>query len=310
MGNAARTRARAQVRTTANTGTSTKGRGARQKVAARRAADRAAEVRKRLLVAGGCVGVVIAVVATLIAVKLSQAPVRSAPPAGARTTAQVQRQVASVPAATFNAIGTGTATGLKAITGQPALTIDGKPELLYMGGEYCPFCAAERWALAAAVSRFGTLSGVSLIHSSPTDVYANTPTLSFAKASYSSKYLAFVPVEWFGEATDPSTPFGHAYLQRPTAQQQALFARYGGSSIPFVDIGNRYILPQVQYLPSALAGLTWTQVATAMRDPSSAVARNIDGAANMITAAICGLTNGQPGAVCHSAGVNAATGSI
>lgn len=177
-----------------------------------------------------------------------------------------------------------------------------------MGGQYCPFCAAERWALAAAVSRFGTLSGLSLIHSSPADVNPGTPALSFENARYRSRYLAFVPVEWFGEAADPSTPFGHAYLQQPTAQQQALFARYGGSSIPFVDIGNCYLLPQVQYDPSALAGLSWTQVAAAMHDPSSATARDIDGAANVITAAICGLTHGQPGGVCQSVGVKAAAG--
>jgi hypothetical protein len=253
---------------------------------------------------------VLAVVATLIAVKLTQPPARSAPGAGAGTTAQVQQQVTSVPAVAYNTVGAGTATGLNTVTSQAALTMGGKPEVLYMGGEYCPFCAAERWVLAAAVSRFGTLSGLSLIHSSPTDVYPNTATLSFAKASYTSKYLAFVPVEWFGEATDPSTPFGHVYLQQPTAQQQALFAKYGSGSIPFVDIGNRYILPQVQYLPSALAGLTWTQVTAAMHDPSSPVAKDIDGAANIITAAICNLTNGQPGGVCQSAGVKAAAGSV
>jgi Domain of unknown function (DUF929) len=310
MGSAARTKAQAQARTAAKAGTNTKAENARQKLAARRAADRRSSVRRRLLLAGGSVAVVLALVGTLIAVKLSQSPARSAPPAGARTTAQVQQQVTSVPAATFDAVGAGTATGFKTLTGQPALTSDGKPELLYMGGEYCPYCAAERWALAAAVSRFGTLSGLSLIHSSPTDAYPSTPALSFATASYTSKYLAFVPVEWFGEAADPSTPFGHVYLQQPTAQQQALFARYGGGSVPFVDIGNRYILPQAQYLPSALAGLSWTQVAAAMRDPSSAVAKDIDGAANIITAAICSLTHGQPGSVCHSAGVQAAAGSI
>jgi Domain of unknown function (DUF929) len=310
MGNATRTRARGQARAAAKAPASAKPRNARQELAARRAAGRRARARKRLLLAGGSVAMVIALVATLIAVKLTQSPPRSAPAADAHTTVQVQQQVTSVPIATFNAVGAGTATGLDAVTGQPALTLDGKPEVLYMGGEYCPYCAAERWALAAALSRFGTLSGLSLIHSSPTDVYANTPTLSFARASYTSRHLAFVPVEWFGEATDPSTPFGHVYLQQPTPQEQALFARYGGGSIPFVDIGNRYILPQVQYLPSALAGLSWTQVAAAMRDPSDAVARDIDGAANIITAAICALTNGQPGSVCHSAGVQAAAGSI
>lgn len=299
MGNAARSR------TQANT-------SARQRLATRRETERKATARRRLWLAGGSVAMVLALVAVLIAVKLGQSPARpvAGQPAGSRIAAQVGQQVTSVPLAAFDAVGAGTATGFNAVAGQPALTSGGKPELLYMGGEYCPYCAAERWALAAAVSRFGTLSGLSLIHSSPTDTYASTPTLSFATARYTSNYLAFVPVEWFGEAADPSTPFGHAYLQQPTAQQQAVFARYGGNSLPFVDIGNRYVLPQVQYVPSALAGLTWTQVAAAMREPSSAQAKGIDGAANVITAAICNLTHGQPGGVCRAAGVKAAAGSL
>jgi hypothetical protein len=295
MGNAARTKTQT----------------ARERLAYSRAAQRKAEVRRRILLAGGSVAVVLALVGTLIAVKLGQSPAHpaTAPGADQATTAQVQRQVTTVPAAAFDTIGAGTAGGLKTVAGQPALTSGGKPELLYIGGQYCPFCAAERWALAAAVSRFGTLSGVGLIHSSPSDTDPSTPTLSFEHARYSSPYLAFDPVEWYGEAADPSTPFGHVYLQRPTAPQQALFARYGGGSIPFVDIGNRYLLPQVQYDPAALAGLSWTRVAAALHDPASPVARDIDGAANVITAAICTLTHGQPGGVCQSAGVKAAAGS-
>jgi hypothetical protein len=179
-----------------------------------------------------------------------------------------------------------------------------------MGGEYCPFCAAERWAIAAAVSRFGTLSGLHFIHSSPTDVYPSTPTLSFYKSRYTSKYLAFVPVEWYGEKPDPNTVTGHVYLQHPSPQQAALFARYARGSFPFVDIGNQYLVPGAQYLPAALAHLSWAQVAAAMRDPGSTVAKDIDGAANMITAAICKLTHGQPRDVCASAGVTAASRSL
>ena len=207
-------------------------------------------------------------------------------------------------------MGAGTATRLKAISGEPELTLDGKPEVLYMGGEYCPYCAAERWAVAAALDRFGVLSGTKFIHSSPTDVYPSTPTMSFYKSSYASKYVAFVPVEWYSEKPDSATPTGYAYLQRPTTGQAALFNRYAGGGFPFVDIGNRYVVSGVQYLPSALANMTWAQVAAAMRDPSSPVARDIDGAANMITAAICKLTHGQPASVCNSAGVRAAAGSI
>jgi hypothetical protein len=279
---------------------------ARQKIAAQQAAARRAERRRRLLVAGGSVAVVLALVAGLIVAKLAQSPAQASA-AAAVTDPAVARQVTSIPAATFDAVGAGTATGLKAVSGQPELRVDGKPELLYIGGKYCPFCAAERWAIAAAVSRFGKLSGLAFIHSSTTDVYPGTPTLSFEKARYTSRYLAFVPVEWYGEKTDPHTPFGHVYLQHPTRQQVALFDRYSGGSVPFVDIGNRYLVPQAQYLPADLAGLTWAQVAAAMRNPSSTLARDIDGAANKLTAAICTLTNGQPGTVCASAGVTAAS---
>ena len=280
---------------------------ARERVAAQRAAARRAEVRRRALTVGGAITVVLAVVAALIAVKLARSPERAVP---AATDAAVEQAISGIPAATFNTVGAGTATRLKAISGEPELTLDGKPEVLYMGGEYCPYCAAERWAVAAALDRFGVLSGTKFIHSSPTDVYPSTPTMSFYKSSYASKYVAFVPVEWYSEKPDSATPTGYAYLQRPTTEQAALFNRYAGGGFPFVDIGNRYVVSGVQYLPSALANMTWAQVAAAMRDPSSPVARDIDGAANMITAAICKLTHGQPASVCNSAGVRAAAGSI
>ena len=188
---------------------------------------------------------------------------------------------------------------------------DGKPEVLYIGGEFCPYCAAERWAIAAAMSRFGQLSGLHFIHSSPDDIYPSTPTLSFYRSGYASKYVSFVPVEWYGQAADPSTPLGHVYLQRPTAPEAALFtSKYGSGGIPFLDIANRYALPGVSYLPSALAGLSWSQVAHDMHDPSSSVAQDIDGAANILSAAICKVTGGQPGGVCRSAGVTKSSGSI
>jgi thiol-disulfide isomerase/thioredoxin len=278
---------------------------AREKLAASRAAaQQRAQVRRRLLLAGGSVAVVVLLVVAFVVVKLNQSP---AAPQAAQTDARVAAEMASVPASTLNAVGTGTSTGLKPLSGVSELTADGKPEVLYMGGEFCPWCAAERWALATALSRFGTLSGVSFIHSSPTD--GDIPTLTFYKSSYTSKYLTFTPVEWFGEADDPSTPFGHVYLQRPTAQEAALFARYANGSIPFLDIANRYLLPQAQYSPEDLSGLTWAQIAAAMQDPSSHVATDIDGAANKLTAAMCTLTHGQPGGVCTSAGVKAADGS-
>ena len=274
--------------------------GRQEKIAAQRAAARRAWVRRRILIAAGSIGLVVVLGIVIAIVRPGSSPSSSA----AGQDPAVAREVTSVPAAAFDSVGAGAASKLTAISGQP-LVAGGKPEVLYMGGEYCPFCAAERWALTAALSRFGTFTGLSFIHSSVSDVYPGTPTLTFYKSGYTSKYVSFVPVEWYGEAADASSPTGHALLQPPTATESAVFAAYADNSFPFVDIGNKYT-SGVQYNPGDLAGMSWAQVTAAMRDPSSSVAKDIDGAANVITAGICTLTHGQPGAVCSSAGVTAA----
>src|ERR1700748_114376 len=44
-------------------------------------------------------------------------------------------------------------------SGEP-LVEGGKPLVMFMGAEWCPFCATERWALVEATSRFGKWSGL------------------------------------------------------------------------------------------------------------------------------------------------------
>jgi hypothetical protein len=280
-------------------------RAARERIAAQHAAARRAERRRRGVIAGGSVVVVLAVLVVLIVVSRTRAPVKAGPPV---TSGALAAQVTGVPTAAFNAVGPGTAAALRAISKPPAeLILHGKPEILYMGGEYCPYCAAERWAITAAVSRFGRLAGLQFIHSAPDD--GDIATLSFYRSRFTSKYVAFVPVEVYGEARDPATPFGHVYLQRPTAAEASWFAQYAGGGIPFLDIANRYLLAGVSYQPSELAGLSWAQIAAAMHDPSSTLAVDIDGAANVLTAGICAATHGQPASVCGSSGVTRASRS-
>jgi hypothetical protein len=254
---------------------------ARQRLAAERAArKRRAQLRRRILMAGGSIAVVVVIVVAFIVAKMAS-PAATAQ--AARTDAQVARDVTTVPAAAYNSVGDGDAQAPKRVSGLPELKSGGKLEVLYMGGEYCPYCAAERWALAEALSRFGTLTGLSFIHSAPDD--GDIATMTFAHAHYTSTSVAFTPVEWFGEAADPSSSFGHVILQQPTSGQLALFDKYGNGGIPFIDIGNRYI-SSVQYSPTDLSGMTWAQISAAMRDPSSQVAKDIDGAANEIAADI------------------------
>ena len=57
-------------------------------------------------------------------------------------------------------------------------------------------------------------------------------------------------------------------------------------AVPFLDIGNQYILAGAQYDPQVLAGLSAAQIASQLGNSSSPVARAIDGSAQVIIAAI------------------------
>jgi Domain of unknown function (DUF929) len=290
----------------------------REKIAAQRAAARRAEQRRRILIASGSIIVVLAVVLTFVLIKLNSNSTPSASsasngPTGAALT-PVVNAVTSVPASTLDTVGAGSGYGvppsskIQTITGSPApLTADGKPEMLYMGAEYCPYCAAERWAMIVALSRFGTFSGLSTVHSSSSDVYPNTSTWTFVHATYSSPYLTFTPVEMQTNIPDSSNTPPYTTLQTPTAAQTALLVKYDAppyissqlaGSIPFMDFGNKYVNIGADYIPSVLTGLSWSQIATDLSNPNSSVAKAVDGTANYITAAICKMTGNQPASAC------------
>jgi hypothetical protein len=291
-------------------GTRLRQQSAKEKIAAQRAAARRAEIRMRALITAGSVLAVIAIVVAFVVIKVSRSNSPSSKSAGGVTgtalPASVIKNITSVPASTLNAVGTGSVLSFNpapiSAVSNTLLKSGGKPEMLYIGAEFCPYCAAERWGMAIALSRFGTFSPLHGIHSSSTDTDPNTPTLTFYKSTYTSKYLVFTPVE--------NETVGHALLQTPTAAQQALWNKYNPNSYPFVDIGNKYVIKAPSYDPQALAGLTWAQVAADLHNPASAPAQGADGTANLITAAICKVTGGQPGSVCNSAGVVKATGSL
>jgi len=284
----------------------------REKIAAQRAAERRAEQRRRILLASGAVVVVLAIVLTFVIVKLNSKPSSSSAqglsngPTGSALTAVVNK-VTSVPASTLDAVGSGSGvTGKPTTISGTTLMENGKPEMYYMGAEYCPYCAAERWAMIVALSRFGTFTGLATVHSAvangagTTEPDPNTPTWTFAHATYSSPYLTFTPDEIQTNIPDPSTGT-YTTLQAPTAAQQALVNKYDGSggAIPFIDFGNHYMISGVSYDPGVLAGLSWSTIATDLSNPNSAVAKAVDGTANYITAAICkGLTNNQPASAC------------
>ncbi len=274
----------------------------RDRIAAQRATQRRREVRNRILIFSGIAVVVIAVVLGFVIAKLNSkstaTTASSNGPTGAALAAVVAKTT-SVPTSVLEKVGAGSVTSPpSAISGAP-LTAGGKPEMLYVGAEYCPYCAFERWGMIVALSRFGSFSGLRTVHSSSTDQFPNTPTWTFYKSSFTSKYLTFTSVEQTTNVPDSSSPLGYVPLQSLTAAQQALLTKYDpNGSIPFVDIGNKYLINGASASPQVLHGLSWATIAADLTNTSSPVAQAVNGAASYITAAICKVTGDQPASAC------------
>ena len=244
--------------------------------------------------------------------KQSTSNVSPTPTTQAATSSAVLQAVTNVSPAIFVAVGTGgqekVLVPLERIihsTGTDRAK-NGKPEFFYAGADYCPFCAAQRWAIVVALSRFGTFSKLNQTTSSATDSFPNTATFSFYQSVYTSQYIYFDSVE---EATNQPDGAGrYTALQSPTAEQQSLIQTYDGSpyltsagSIPFIDIANQYVMQGANYSPQVLANLSMEDIANKLSDPSSDVTKGIVGSANYLTAAICMTTNEQPASVCSAA---------
>lgn len=200
------------------------------------------------------------------------------------------RQVTTVPDTTLTRVNAGQpATPLLAVPAAgPPLTIDGKPAIVFISEESCPFCAAERWPLAVALSHFGAWSHLGSTTSSATDVYPSTATLSFRAARYASPDLTLRTTELtdnLGRPLQAQTPLNTRLIDTYDVPPYVNSADQSGA-VPFLDIANRYILAGAQYSPQVLAGLSQAQIAAQLHNPSSPVAKAIDGSASVIIAAI------------------------
>jgi hypothetical protein len=271
---------------------------AREKAKSARVTAQRHQQRRRAMVILSSVVAVVVVVAVIAVVAInggsgkntSSGNRRAAPPALVTTVTSVPAEDVSKVIPTSSDVG-----DLKAISDTP-LSANGLPEVLFVGAEFCPYCAAERWGIVQALSRFGTFTNLSVVKSSSTDVYPNTPTFSFYGSNYSSKYLAFVPVENEDRAGKP--------LQTLTAAQQSLFSKYA-QGYPFLDIANKYVDITPPFPSSDLDGMTWQDIADQLATPSSKVAKDILGEANTITAGICSATGNEPATVCSTPSMTA-----
>jgi hypothetical protein len=222
-----------------------------------------------------------------------------------RNDAQIIRQVTHVSPGVYDQVPPQSLTLHKIPGASVTKSPDGKVEFLYMGAEFCPYCAAERWSIIAALSRFGTFSGLQLTTSAGApEAYPNTPTFSFRNEKYTSDAVTFTSVEL--------TDRDHNTLQTPTPQEQATMNQLDSTgSIPFMVVGGQYTnTAGPGYQVDVLQGQSWSDIAGNLSNPSAASTKAILGEANMLTAAICETNGGTPSNVCQSTAVKKAEAKL
>lgn len=273
------------------------------------------------------VGVVVLVVAALVIVKVTgNSSATSGSTSFQAADPAIVSEVTQIPDSVFNSVGvTSTVVPVTAPTvlkGQSVMTATTStgtmlPEVFYVGADFCPYCAAERWATIAALSRFGTFSGLGDTASYSGDFYPSTQSFTFSQATYTSKYVVFKSVETYTNVVDSKTNYYYP-LEKLTSAENAEVTKYDApkyiptetaddaGSIPFISFGNQVLIAGSSYTPATLSGLSRSAIAADLSDPTNPVTAAIIATANYQTAAICHLTNQQPSNVCTSPGVAAA----
>ena len=310
---------------------------ARQSAGAQRRRASAASRRRSRKTTYSAIGIVLVVAAVFVVIAVvggsSKPPTSSSSgvasgqdPLPASITQMVD-PVTTIPLSVYNSVGVFGAAFPQTVTkGQTPLTSGGLPRMVYVGAEYCPFCAMARWSMVAALSRFGTFADLKMTASASTD--GNIPTFSFLRSTYTSPYLVFTPYESLDRNQNP--------LQTVPNDVNALYTKYDGNEqtdvgaapfntptgvgIPFLDFGNAsvssgdpgFLNPVYDALegggPASTTAAAAAIIASSLHDPSTAEASAIGAKylialANYYSADICEIDGGKPASVCGSKGV-------
>jgi hypothetical protein len=165
---------------------------------------------------------------------------------------------------------------------------DGSKVLVYyLGAGFCPWCAAERWAIVEALKYFGTWEGLTLDKSAEkNEPYLNLPTYNFHGAVFKSEYVEFVGREFQDRNFQD--------LEKFTVTDNKIIDNYNLQGvIPFVFIAGRYIRIGSGPKPQQLNGLTHDDVKKQLERGETELARSICDEANHIAALIYHSTGGN-----------------
>ena len=170
----------------------------------------------------------------------------------------------------------------------------GKLFVFFMGAEYCPYCAAERWAIVRSLQKFGQWDGLKQTISAARDEpFLNLPTYDFTKATYTSLHIEFVAREIKDREFNP--------LQKLLKTEEKLLRKFNPKKeIPFLLIGGRFSQIGSGFTPKIFIGHTFRQTETELKKVESEIRKTIDDEGNIISALLC--VSGLPPELCKEAG--------
>ena len=171
---------------------------------------------------------------------------------------------------------------------------NGKLLMFFMGAEYCPYCAAERWAIVRSLQKFGQWDGLKQTISAARDQpFLNLPTYDFTKATYNSPHIEFVAREIKDREFKP--------LEKLLKTEEKLVRKHNPKKeIPFLLIGGRFVQVGSGFPPKIFIGHTFRQTETELKKIESEIRKTIDEEANVISALLC--VSGLPPELCKETG--------
>jgi thiol-disulfide isomerase/thioredoxin len=173
------------------------------------------------------------------------------------------------------------------VTDQPLKRPGGKSLVYFMGAGFCPFCAAERWAIVKALERFGKWEGLAEDKSAGHDEkYLNVPTFNLARAKFTSDSVEFGGKETADRNFEP--------LQELDDKDYEILDMYNPDQmIPFLLVDGQYMQVGAGYSPELIQNMSHDAVRAELEKPDSAIGRAIRAEIDNITALVCKSTGGK-----------------
>lgn len=166
------------------------------------------------------------------------------------------------------------------VAGEPFKRESEKVLVYYLGAGFCPWCAAERWAIVEALKHFGTWEDLKPDKSAEkNEPYLNLPTYNFHGAKYKSEYVDFIGREFQDRNFQDLEPF--------TDSDNLIIDNYNLQGvIPFVFIAGKYIRIGSGPKPQQLDGLTYEDIRKQLESRDTDLAKAIYDEANHMAALI------------------------